>query len=164
MANRYAAVMPDERQHRGRHPDDDRLFAPAAWPRLRSAVSDLSWLQGRGYAAPSALKLVGDRYQLEQRQRIAVARCACSDEALASRIGRQVSTAALRGQELALDGFNVLMTVEAALAGGVLLAARDGCLRDMASVHGTYRQVAETEPAVELLARMLATWEVSHCH
>ena len=33
--------MPDQRQHRGRHPEDDRLFAPDHWPALRAAVADL---------------------------------------------------------------------------------------------------------------------------
>ena len=47
----------------------------------------------------------------------------------------------------------MLTTVEAALAGGVLLAARDGALRDMASMHGSYRKVGETRPALELLGQ-----------
>ena len=155
--------MPDHRQHRGRHPDDERLFAPVEWPKLQQGVRDLSWLLSRDYAAVSSLKLVGDRYQLEQRQRIAVARCACRDEARNSRRRRQVELAVLRGNPLAIDGFNVLLTLEAALAGGVLLLARDGCLRDMASVHGTYRKVAETLPAAELISRSLGRWGVSTC-
>jgi hypothetical protein len=155
--------MPDERHHRGRHPEDDRLFAPDQWPALRSAVADLSWLLSRDYASMSALKLVGDRYSLAQRQRIAVARCACSDQARALRMSRRVEVANIRGQSLALDGFNVLTTIEAALAGGVLLLARDGCLRDMASVHGTYRKVEETAPAVELIGRSLSQWQPARC-
>jgi hypothetical protein len=47
-------------------------------------------------------------------------------------------------------------TIEAALAGGVILHARDGCFRDMASVHGTWRKVLETQPAAELIGRFLA--------
>ena len=155
--------MPDERQHRGRHPEDDRLFAPDQRPALRSAVADLSWLLSRDYSPASALKVVGDRYSLEQRQRIAVARCACSDQARASRLSRRVDVAQVRGHNLALDGFNVLTTIEAALARGVLLLARDGCLRDMASVHGTYRKVEETVPAVELIGRSLAQWQPARC-
>ena len=155
--------MPDQRQHRGRHPEDDRLFAADQWPALRGAVADLSWLLTREYASPSALKLVGDRYSLAQRQRIAVARCACSDQARASRESRRVQPEQLRGKHLAIDGFNALTTIEAALSGGVLLLARDGCLRDMASVHGTYRQVEETLPAVELAAECIARWQPAAC-
>lgn len=158
-----ARAMPDSRQHRGRHPEDDRLFAPDQWPRLRAAVADLSWLLSHEYAAASALKLVGDRYNLAQRQRVAVARCACSDQARDARLSRRVDAAQVRGQRLAIDGFNVLTTIEAALSGGVLLLARDGCLRDMASVHGTYRQVHETLPAVELAAQSIAQWASAAC-
>ena len=60
----------------------------------------------------------------------------------------------LRGSELHLDGFNVLTTLEAALAGGVVLLGRDGCYRDMASMHGSYRKVAETRPALALLGEV----------
>lgn len=147
--------MPDKRAHRGPHPEDGRLFAPDVWPRLRDATGDLSWLLTRAYSSVSALKLVGDRYELDQRQRIAVMRSACSDEALRHRAGTRVKLAALAGQVLLLDGYNVLTTVEAALAGGVILHARDECFRDMASVHGTWRKVHETQPAAELLGRFL---------
>jgi hypothetical protein len=155
--------MPDRPQHRGRHPDDDRLFAPRHWPALKTAVSDLSWLLSRGYAIASALKIVGDRYGLEQRQRIAVGRSACSDQARAGRRQREVATDLVRGKRLLLDGFNVLLTIEAALSGGVLLLGRDGCLRDLASVHGTYCQVEETPPAVELIAQAIDAWQPEVC-
>ncbi|MGH7202002.1 MAG: DUF434 domain-containing protein [Planctomycetaceae bacterium] len=59
--------MPDTRRHRGPHPDDGELFAPAVWPILCAAVAHLSWLLTEGYAAPSALKLVGDRFALTER-------------------------------------------------------------------------------------------------
>jgi hypothetical protein len=65
------------------------------------------------------------------------------------------------GQTLLLDGYNVLTSVEAALAGGVILHARDGAYRDMASVHGTWRKVEETVPAAELIGGLLAELGVS---
>jgi hypothetical protein len=148
--------VPDKRTHRGPHPDDSKLFAPENWPQLREAVTDLSWLLSRGYATVSALKIVGDRYRLDQRQRIAVGRCSCSDEARTRRQNSRVELEQLGGQTLWLDGYNVLTSVEAALAGGVILLARDGCFRDIASVHGTWRKVQETVPAIELVGSYLA--------
>ncbi len=153
--------MPDQRQHRGPHPEDALLFARDAWPKLQHAVEHLSWLLTRGYAEPSALKLVGDHFQLAARQRIAVRRAACADQALAARAANCVPPAKLAGCHLALDGFNLLTTVEAALAGGVLLCCRDRCVRDMASVHGSYRKVLETQPALEHIGTFLATLDVS---
>ncbi|MGZ3397481.1 MAG: DUF434 domain-containing protein, partial [Isosphaeraceae bacterium] len=66
--------MPDARTHRGPDPRDGEAFGPSAVPALRGAVSDLSWLLGRGYAIVSAVKLVGDRWSLTERQRLAVRR------------------------------------------------------------------------------------------
>jgi hypothetical protein len=60
-----------------------------------------------------------------------------------------------------IDGYNVLTTVEAALGGGILLLARDGTFRDMASMHGHYRKVAETLPALELIGKTLVSLEVA---
>src|SRR5205823_1840313 len=53
---------------------------------------------------------------------------------------------------------------EAALGGGVILLARDGCFRDMASMHGTYRKVDETVPAIRLLGQVLSVLRPSLCH
>jgi hypothetical protein len=156
--------MPDTRTHRGRHPEDGELFAPTTWPRLQSAVTDFSWLLNRGYAQPSATKIVGDRYELNERQRMAVVRSACSDDALTARIAKQVAPGALASQTLLIDGFNVLTTIEVALSGGVILAARDGCYRDIASVHGTYRRVEETRPAISLIGQVLAEFSLAQCN
>ena len=41
------------------------------------------------------------------------------------------------------------------MSGGVIFKGRDGCFRDLASVHGTYRKVTETIPAVELIGDFL---------
>jgi hypothetical protein len=49
--------------------------------------------------------------------------------------------------------------MEAALSGGVLIRCRDGCLRDMSSVHGSYRSVTETEDAIRLISETLLAAE-----
>ena len=153
--------MPDRRRHRGPHPEDERLFAPASHQALRSAVGDLSWLLGRGYAEPSSVKIVGDRYRLTSRQRIAVVRSACSDERLLARRSKCVAPEMLAGRDLAIDGYNLLITIESALAGGVVLQGRDEACRDLASIHGSYRTMQETLPALELIGRSLTALDVS---
>lgn len=153
--------MPDKRSHRGPHPRDPALFDRQAEPVLREAVRHLSWLLTRGYAEPSSLKLVGDRFALTDRQRIAVRRSSCADQQLAARRDSEIPCSALGGLCVAIDGFNLLTTIEAALCGGVLLKGRDGCCRDMASMHGSYRKVAETTPALELIGDFLVASGVS---
>jgi hypothetical protein len=43
----------------------------------------------------------------------------------------------------------------------MILACRDGTFRDIAGVHGTYRKVAETMPAVDLIGQTLARLRVA---
>ncbi len=148
--------MPDTRTHRGPDPRDADSFGPSSLPALRTAVLDLSWLLSRGYAPVSALKLVGDRWSLTERQRMAVRRSACSDEARIRRRAGERAAAELAGVELWIDGFNVVTTIETWLGGGVVLRCRDGAYRDLAGVHGTYRRVAETLPSLEILGAGLA--------
>ena len=155
--------MPDRRRHRGAHPDDARLFSREAWPSLQRASDDLRWLLSRGYARPSSLKLVGDRHGLVARQRTAVSR-GTSSKAEADRRGEhRVPIDSLSGEPVWIDGYNVLTTIEAALAGGVVLAADDGTYRDMASVHGTFRAVAETRPALERIGATLHLRRTAEC-
>lgn len=151
--------MTHEDRHRGRHPGDDRLFSAKELPALRAATADLSWLLSRGYADPSALKLVGDRHELTVRQRQAVSRCACSDAARTARLAARATRPQLAGQALAVDGLNCLIILESALSHGVVLRGRDTALRDLASVHGSYRQVAETSFAIEMIGRHLHAGE-----
>src|SRR5690606_1397351 len=63
-----------------------------------------------------------------------------------------------------IDGFNLLMTIEAALAGGAVLGCRDGCFRDAASLHGSWRRVCETAPALDRVGEALAEMGTSAAH
>jgi hypothetical protein len=153
--------MPDKRTHRGPHPSDEKLFASDAIANLRTALSDFSLLLTKGYADKSALKLVGDKFSLTERQRLAIMRSACSEKQLASRSRRRVELKELAYQLIVIDGYNVLITIEAAMSGGVIFKGRDGCYRDLASIHGTYRKVEETIPALKLIGEFLQIIKVS---
>lgn len=148
-------MSPDKRQHRGAHPADRDLFSSDKVEVLRVATSELSWLLSRGYSQKAAIKLVGDKHSLTERQRIAISRSACSDESLAKRNEGSVAKMGMRGSAPIIDGFNLLITVEAALSGGLLLLCRDSSIRDMSSVHGSYRSVNETLRALEIIGEGL---------
>ena len=152
--------MPDKRTHRGPGPDDGKLFAAGELAGLRLAVVDYSLLLGKGYAQKSSLKLIGDHFSLTERQRMAVMRSACPDSQLADRAGRRVEVSVLRGKSTIIDGYNLLITIEAALGGASIFIGRDGCMRDLCGLHGSYRRVSETLPAFEMLARGLEAFGV----
>jgi len=155
--------LADKRKHRGPHPRDATLFGQSALPALRAAAADLAWLLGRGYAEPSSIKIVGDRYRLVERQRTAVKRCVCTTTQLQSRASRQLPAEMLAGKEIWIDGFNVLVTLESLLGQAVILRGFDGCHRDMASMHGTYRKILDTPQAIELAGQSLAALSVGRC-
>ena len=153
--------MPDKRSHRGPHPQDAKLFTDNTIENLRAALADFSMLLTKDYADKSALKLVGDKFSLTQRQRLVIMRSACSDQQLNLRKQRQVEVTDLVDKPLAIDGYNVLITVEAAMSDAVVFRGRDGCCRDLASIHGTYRRVTETIPAIELIGDFLKDKSIS---
>ena len=148
-------MSPDTRRHRGPHPADAELFGTDELPKLRRAVAELCWLLSRGYKMPSSLKLVGDRHGLRERQRLAVSRCACSDEDRQRRRDHSIAVDQLKDQQLVVDGFNLIITIEAALSGGPLLVGIDDCIRDLSSVHGSYRSVDETDRAITMIGEAL---------
>lgn len=135
-------------RNRGPQPNDKKLFSPKFYPALTAATDDLSWLLGRGYGADAALQLVGNNYRLNKRQRMAVGRMAAAQDKIASRKAREISLGDIGGKVVAIDGFNLLILLESAFGGGLVLAGRDGTYRDLASVHGTYKHVQHTEAAL----------------
>jgi hypothetical protein len=137
-----------EERHRGPHPKDRELFAAERVSVLREATFELSWLLGRGYVNPSALKLAGDRHALTARQRKAVERAAASDADVARRSAKRVRE--LDGCDVDVDAFNALIVGESLLSGAPVFRGRDGALRDLAGVHGSWRRVSETERVIEL--------------
>jgi hypothetical protein len=153
--------MPDSRRHRGPHPSDAVLFGRNDNVQtLRMAAGDFAWLLGRHYAHQAALTLVGNRYQLHRRQRIALSRAVAAPRVARQRRCHQVDALALSAAVLQVDALNQLITIEAALAGALLLRGHDGALRDLASVHGTYRLVRESMTSLAAIGAYLASCKV----
>jgi hypothetical protein len=136
--------------------DSERqLFGSRHLGALRAAVGDLSWLLTRAYGRTAALKLVGDRHGLDARQRRAVSCCACSDDALADRDRRRLcSVADVGSSAVGVDGLNCLITLQLALSGGLVLRGRDRCYRDLAGVHGAFRQGRWTRSAIHAVGEL----------
>ncbi len=156
--------MPDNRKHRGAHPNDRKLFSPKCLPVIREAMVDLSWLRARGYGEKTSLKLVGNKYRLRERQRMLISRCVCTPAEKQLRSQKCLSQQNLKGQKVYIDGFNLLITLESALSQGFIFRAMDDCYRDLASIHGTYKLVSETGTALALVGKVLEEFEVSGVH
>jgi hypothetical protein len=139
----------------GPHPQDEVLFAADQVAALQVGAEELSYLRRRGYALPGALKLVGDRHQLRERQRQAILRATSRAATVDERVARRLPQGAPPPGVVAVDGFNAVITLETALNGGVLVTTLEGGLRDLAGVHGSYRISEVTNRAIELFAKGL---------
>ena len=129
------------------------MFSGENIPLLQQGSADYSLLLTKNYPQKASLKLVGDKFALTDRQRLAIMRSCCSNQDREFRIARQVQQPA--GEMVIIDGYNVLITIEAAMSGAFIFIGRDGCFRDLAGLHGTYRKVSETIPAIKLIDESL---------
>lgn len=115
----------------------------------------MHYLLSRNYPPKATLALVGNRYQLVQRQLQALQGMSCSAEEMRKRKEKELLPTALKGQTILLDGFNVLIILETALSGGFIFEGLDGCYRDIASVHGTYKKAQHTNEALIIIGNTL---------
>ena len=149
--------MPNRQHHRGPHPEDLRLFDRSQLKRMRAAAEEIVFLLGRGYPSATAVDVVGNHHQLEARQRLALGRMLCSPEQRARRAARAIERTDAVGRTLLIDGFNLIITIEVALSGGLVLDCIDGTVRDLAGLRGSYHPVEETDGALDLIGRELAS-------
>ncbi|MGQ9631266.1 MAG: DUF434 domain-containing protein [bacterium] len=126
-------------------------FEGAELEKLRDAASDLRYLLARGYPRGGTLELVGNRYNLNADQRHLLFRGVFSPTEAEGRRRKTLPVEAIAGRRVAVDWYNILITVETALMGGPLIASDDGFLRDISGVFGGYRPGEKTQSALELI-------------
>ncbi len=159
--------MPNSQKHRGANPKDYAAFSEKNFENLKQAVSDLSWLLSNGYSQTASLKLVGDKFSLTDRQRKAINAASAEKESLELRKKSEISIDSTSDFinhtsdfVLVIDGYNLLITTECALSNAPLFIGLDGCMRDIASIHSTYRKVEETIPALEIIGKVIEELEI----
>ena len=138
-----------QQARRGFMPTDTRDFGEKALPILRKAAEEIYYLLNRGYPVTSTTRFVGDRYQLSERQRLALARTISPQSSIASRKSREVTD--ISGQTLYIDGFNVLIGLEIAFSSSMLFRCMDETVRDLGGLHGTYRLIPQTDLGIRAM-------------
>ncbi|MCF8043731.1 MAG: DUF434 domain-containing protein [Desulfarculaceae bacterium] len=123
---------------------------------LGQAAQDLRYLLGRGYPRELGLKLTGDRWGLDADQRQVLRRGVLAPELARARRERLLPLAALKGRAVGVDGHNVIITLESALTGAVLVEADDGPVRDIGQRGRNYGPGPHTEAAARLMIDALA--------
>ena len=134
---------------RGYVPEDDKNFSPAALEVMRTASRHIVYLINEDYDLKQASAFVGNHYVLSERQRLAMMRSVAAREQLEVRKAKEKTS--VSGEEVWIDGFNTIITLEVMLSDSILFTCMDGTIRDLAALRGTYRIIPETEKAVRIL-------------
>ena len=145
---------------RGFVPEDERNFSPEALETMRTASRHIYYLINEGYDLKQASVFVGNHFMLSERQRLAMMRSLATDSQLRLRKEKKVHLSQVSGQEVWIDGFNTIITLEVLFSDSILLSCMDGTIRDLAALRGTYRLIPETSEAVHLLFDILQEAEV----
>lgn len=147
---------------RGFDQEDLKWFSDKNISILKSAQEEVKWLLDRGYKMSSITEFIGGHYQLSVRQRKALQRATASECQVRTRRNKIISEKEICGKKIYIDGFNLIITLEVALSGGVLIQGNDGCIRDLAGLRGTYSVIDKTERALEIIGKTLGEFKVSY--
>ncbi|PWV54505.1 DUF434 domain-containing protein [Chitinophaga sp. S165] len=148
-------------RNKDQHLADSALFGSVAQQdRLKLALDDMYYLLSRDYPQKASLALVGNRYDLIRRQQLALQGMSCSQQQLENRRNKELHNGDLKNKVVYIDGFNLLILLETAYAGGFVFKGLDGCYRDISSVHGTYKMISETGDVLIRIGNVLQQLEV----
>lgn len=145
---------------RGYVPDDERNFSPESIEVMRTASRHVDYLINEGYDLKQATTFVGNHFLLSDRQRLAIIRSLATKEQLENREIKRLEASKLYGQDVWIDGFNMVITLEVLLNDSILFECMDGTIRDLAALRGTYRIISETADAVRMLFDFLKEMKI----
>ena len=121
---------------------------------VHEASKDLRYLLNRGYKKTYALTIVCDHYQLLKKDRHFLSRSVFSNADVVAVQKKRIDIKGIKGKNVAIDGFNVLITVEAVLEGQVIMCD-DFFVRDLQGVFGKYSITETTEKALQKIYTVL---------
>lgn len=148
-------------RNRGKNSNDETLFGSVEnQQKLREAVKDMHYLLSHGYAERSSLKLVGNKFRLNNRQQRALLGMSASQQQIERRKYHEIAFEQLTSEPIHIDGFNLLIVLESVLSDAYVFQGLDHSYRDLSGVHGTYKRVRQTEQVLKLVGDILKDHEV----
>ncbi|BAP62330.1 DUF434 domain-containing protein [Methanococcus maripaludis] len=115
---------------------------------------DLKYLLNRNYRKKSALDFVANHYGLNAFERNFFGRCVFSDDHLEV-VNKKITdlTKDFKTKSIAIDGFNVLITLES-LIEGVAIFCEDNVIRDLKYQKG-YKLTEKSEEKIEIILKTM---------
>jgi hypothetical protein len=124
------------------------------------AVNDYKYFAEKNYPEKAVLKIIGDRYRLSGTERSILFRGIYGNSNSLSRKRRLLKPEDIYGNEIFIDGYNVLITTGSYLSGKVTFIGTDGLLRDAAESHGKINKNRHLEKSLLLILEFLSGLKV----
>jgi hypothetical protein len=131
-------------------------LSPLRKCQLYQAAADFFFLQNRQYPRRSSLDWVGNRHQLNQTERELLHRGVFGQSLVLARRAKRCLGSQWQEGSLVVDGHNVLITVESAILGRLMVLANDGVLRDLAGQSARFRFSEASRLATQAILRFLS--------
>ncbi|MBU7024936.1 MAG: DUF434 domain-containing protein [Theionarchaea archaeon] len=123
----------------------------------QEASEDLRYLLNKGYRKSYALTFVCNHYQLQEEDRHFLARTTFSEAEARSIRQKKVHLEDIHGRNITIDGYNVLISTEAALTGDTIVCD-DSVVRDLKGVFGNYVLTELTHQALQEIFAVLTMY------
>ncbi|MEA1945186.1 MAG: DUF434 domain-containing protein [Euryarchaeota archaeon] len=106
---------------------------------MHLAAQDIRYLLSRGYPRTGAIRFVCNHYRLVNRDRHILTRAVIEPAIASSRIRKKLSCNDIKGKDLMIDGYNVIIATESVISGEPVFLCDDGFLRDIRGVFRNYK-------------------------
>jgi hypothetical protein len=130
---------------------------------FKYARRDYLFLLEKKYPQKGIIKLIGDRYALSGTERTMLYRGLTTKENIAHRKQKKAYVKELRGSELVIDGYNVMITIGNYLNGNAVFVSSDGYLRDAAEMHGKVFRKVLMENVLNILLDDIIYLRIKKC-
>jgi hypothetical protein len=128
--------------------------------KLREPAADIRYLLCRGYRRKGVIRFVSNHYRLAEEERHILTRLVFDPETAVKRSNKKLACSRLKGCDIFIDGYNVLITMESVLQNETVWFADDGFLRDTRGIFKNHTNTATTYRAVDEMLATLSELEV----
>jgi hypothetical protein len=107
------------------------------------AAEDIRHLLSRGYPRTGVIRFVSDHYRLENRDRYVLMRVVVEPGVAALRIRKRIPCAGIKGKDIMIDGYNVIIATQSVILEEPVFLCDDGFIRDIRGVFRNFKNPVE---------------------
>jgi len=120
------------------------------------AAKDLYYLLNRGYTRKFSISVVSNRYGLSKQEQMIIYRSIYPEDVVRQIKEKEISDMHLKGKFLAIDWYNMLVTVNSAITNKPIYMGNDGFIRDTRGLHGRVEAMENVYETVSIILTSLS--------